>query len=84
MGVSVRRYRSSDRLAVVECMERFGDYSVPLDPLGRTRRMPGYGEWFTDKMLEKVDKNQGIVYIVEDKDRVVGFIAGIMPDQSRE
>ena len=84
VDVNIREYRSSDRVAVVECMERFGDYFVPLDPMKRTRRMPGYGEWFTDKMLEHVDRNQGLVYVVENQDRIVGFIAGIMPEQSRE
>jgi len=84
MDVNIRKYRSSDRPAVIECMERFGDYFVPLDPMRRTRRMPGYGEWSTDKMLEEVEKNQGVVFVVEDKDGIVGFIAGVMPEQSRE
>lgn len=84
MKVRIRKYQLCDRPHIIECMERFGDYLATLDRLERTRRMPGYGEWFTNNMLQEVRKNNGLIYVVESEGRVVGFIAGIIIRQSEE
>jgi len=84
MKIKVRKYRSSDRPSIVQCMERFGDYLITVDHMKRQRRMPGYGEWFTSKMLEDVDKNNGLIYVVEKEARIVAFIAGTILGQSKQ
>ena len=84
MEINIRKYQSSDKPSTVKLMERFGDYLVSVDQMERTRRMPGYGEWFTKKMLEDVDKNNGLIYVVENEGRIVGFIAGVILKQSKE
>ncbi len=82
--MNIREYQSPDRPSVIRCMARFGDYLVTVDHMKRTRRMPEFGEWFTDKMLEDVGKNNGVIYVVENEGRIVGFVAGIILRQSRQ
>lgn len=82
--MEIKKYRSSDRQSIVKCMERFGDYLAAVDGMQRARRMPGYGEWFTGKMLEAVDKNSGLIYVVENDGQIVGFIAGVIRAQSTQ
>lgn len=84
MKKNIRKYQPSDKPSIIKCMERFGDYLVTVDQMKRTRRMPGLGEWFTSKMLEEVDKNNGVIYVVENEGRIAGFIAGITLRQSKE
>jgi len=84
MKTNIRKYQPSDEASVIECMERFGDYIADLDPMKRTRQMPGSDEWFTRKMIDDVDRNNGIIYVVESERKIVGFIAGIILKQTEE
>jgi len=82
--VSIRKYQSSDKPSIVKCMEEFGDYLAAIDSMKRTRCMPGFGEYFTQKMLDETDKNNGVIYVAEHEGRIIGFIAGIILRQSKE
>jgi len=84
MKIDIRKYKPSDKPSIVRLMEKFGDYLVTIDQMKRTRRMPDYSEYFTNKMLEDVNKHTGIIYIAENEGRIVGFIAGMIPRQSQE
>lgn len=83
-STNIRKYRPTDRLSVVECMGSFGDYLVTIDSMKRQRRMPGFGEFFTQKMLESVDSNEGFVYVAEREGQIIGFAAGVIMRQSKE
>jgi GNAT superfamily N-acetyltransferase len=84
MIVELREYRSSDKQHIVEFMEESQDYLVSVDHMKRLRRMPEYGKSYTQRLFEKVDKNDGIAYVAEHEGRLVGFIAGLIHAQSRE
>lgn len=84
MKIDIREYKPSDEASVIKCMEMFGDYFVDLDPMKRTRQMPGSGGWFTRKMIDDVDRNNGVIYVVESERKIVGFIAGIILKQTEE
>jgi len=84
MRTSIREYQPSDKPSIVECMDRFGDYLVTVDPMKRQRRMPGFGEWFTRKMLDEVGKNNGVIYVAESNGQIVGFIGGVILRQTEE
>jgi len=81
--VNIRKYRSSDRPSIVKCMEDFGNYLAAIDELKRTRLMPQYGEYFTQKLLENIHRNKGLIYVAEHEGRIVGFIGGIILRQSK-
>jgi GNAT superfamily N-acetyltransferase len=84
MEVAIREYCGSDKRALVRIMEELQDYLVSIDDLKRERRMPEYGENYTERTLQNVAKNNGIIYVAEDRGRIVGLVAGIMPEQTRE
>jgi GNAT superfamily N-acetyltransferase len=84
MEVAIREYRVSDKAAFVELMEELQDYLVSLDDLKRMRRMPEYGESYTERTLQNVAKNNGVIYVAETKGRIVGLVVGIIHEQTRE
>ena len=57
MKVKIREYQGSDRGAFVKLMEEFMDYIASIDDLKRIRRMPEFGESFTQRTLQKVAEN---------------------------
>jgi ribosomal protein S18 acetylase RimI-like enzyme len=75
---------ASDRPRIVKCMEELQDYLVKVDEMKFTRRMPEYGEHFTEKLLQEVRDKNGRIYVSLDEGRIVGFIAGIVYEWSTE
>ena len=84
MKVAIREYRASDRVSLVRLMEELQDYLVSIDDLKRMRRMPEYGESYTERTLQNVAKNNGIIYVAETEGRIVGLVVGIIPVQTKE
>ena len=84
MKVKIREYRESDRTALVKLMEQLMDYIVSMDDLKRTRRMPEFGESYTERTLQKAAENSGIIYVAEDDVEVIGIVVGIIPKQTNE
>lgn len=84
MSIIIRDYQDSDRPALEKLFDDFQDYLAALDPLDRLRRLPGYGEKYTEKILDGVKKNQGHIFVAEDEGKVVGFITGIIKKQDDE
>ena len=84
MIVNIREYRSSDRTVFVDLMEESQDYLVSIDDLKRLRRMPQYGESYTERTLQDVAKNNGVIYLAESEGRVVGLVVGIIHEQTKE
>jgi GNAT superfamily N-acetyltransferase len=84
MKVAIREYRFADRTEFIRLMEELQDYLVSIDDLKRERRMPEYGESYTERTLQNVAKNNGIIYVAESEGRIVGLVVGIMPEQTKE
>jgi len=84
MKVAIREYRYDDRTEFIRLMEELQDYLVSIDDLKRERRMPEYGESYTERTLQNVAKNNGIIYVAESEGRIVGLVVGIMPEQTKE
>jgi hypothetical protein len=84
MKIRIRQHRSSDGSAFLKLVEQLQDYLVSVDDMKRLRRMPEYGESYTRRTLEKVAKNNGIIYIAKTEGRLVGLVVGIIPEQTRE
>ncbi len=84
MEAAIREYCDSDKTSFVRLMEELQDYLVSIDDLKRMRRMPEYGESYTERTLQNVAKNNGNIYIAETKERIVGLVVGIIPEQTKE
>jgi len=84
MKAKVREYRESDRAALVTLLEQLLDYQASVDDRKRLRRMPGFGESFARRMLRKVAKKNGRIYVAEAGSKVVGAVIGIVIEQTKE
>jgi len=82
--VKIRKYRESDRTALVRLLEELMDYIASIDDLKRIRRMPEFGESYTRRTLQKVAENNGIIYVAELGGELVGAVMGTMPEQTEE
>ena len=84
MDIKIRQYKESDWHEVVGLMNKLQDFLINLDPLNIIRRMDGYGESYTKRFLEKVEKNKGAIYIAEIDGCIIGLIGGIIEKQTEE
>ena len=60
------------------------DYLIKLDPLKRLRRLPEYGEVYTNNLLKKIEKGDGIIYVAKIEGAPVGIIAGILDNWNKD
>jgi len=82
--LEIRKFKPSDKKLFIEFVEESQDYMASIDNMKRTRRMADYGADYTHRILETVRKSQGAVYIAERQGEVIGLIAGIIAQQSKE
>jgi ribosomal protein S18 acetylase RimI-like enzyme len=82
--VKIRKYRESDRNALAKLLEELMDYIASIDDLKRIRRMPMFGESYTQRMLQRVAENNGIIYVAELEGELAGAAIGTMPEQTEE
>ena len=71
-------YQQHDRQDVVWLFERFQDFLVDVDPLGRLQRPPGYGDAALQRTLKQVAEYNGVFYVAHDQGSVIGFIVAIV------
>jgi ribosomal protein S18 acetylase RimI-like enzyme len=82
--VTIRPYFPGDRSQLETLAEEYADYFVEIDPLRRSRKMPGYAESLVAKMIRETEVKPGAIFVAEDSDRIVGFIAGVVEQSTSE
>ncbi len=83
MNTSIRQYNENDKESLIELMNKLQDYLISIDPLKRMRRLLGYGENYTGQLLSKTKNHDGIIFLAEIGNKVVGCIAGAIEEQSK-
>ncbi|MBI4164060.1 MAG: GNAT family N-acetyltransferase [Candidatus Aenigmarchaeota archaeon] len=83
MNIIIKKYKESDFGDLVELMEELQDFIVNIDPMKRLRRLPLYGKIYTDDLLKKIKQNQGIIFLAEHQNKVIGCVAGIIEKQTK-
>lgn len=73
-----------NRETLKNLIEELMDFVVATDPIKRIRRLDNYGQVAVRKLLEKIDKQEGEIYLAEVKDKIVGYIAGFPTTQSED
>lgn len=77
--VIIRQYRDADRAALVRCMEQLQRHQQSLDRWGKIRKLTaGFGERYVTGLLERMKKEEDIVFVAEDAGNVVGCVAGVI------
>lgn len=84
MKITFKQYRKSNFEDLEKCMEKLQDFLVDIDPLKRLRRLPAYGKNYTKNLIKKIFKQEGLIILAYDKEKIVGCIAGVIEKQSKE
>lgn len=82
--MSIRDFQNNDKGQIISLMSEFGDYLEKLDPMNRTDFAENGAEYFTDKLLADTRKNNGTIYVAEEKGLITGFIGGYVAKQREE
>lgn len=84
MDIQLRTYEEKDATQVAALMQKFHQLLEGIDPNGRLRTLPGYGEYLLKQVLENTKEN-GVFYVATDGDTIVGCAGGkILPESSSE
>ena len=73
-GARFRPYEAGDRDALIALFEEFQDGFVEMDPLQRTRRIPGYGEAALAEVVRVGHEESGLFAVAEDESGIIGFV----------
>ncbi|MDD2515978.1 MAG: GNAT family N-acetyltransferase [Candidatus Gracilibacteria bacterium] len=82
--IKTREYSEKDYINLIECVEKLQDHIISVDNLGINIRSPEYGEYYTNNFLKKIKENQGIIYVVYDEEKMIGFIGFIIEESCPE
>lgn len=82
----IRKYRTEDSEALIGLCQEFGLYMQSLDKphLDLMIVKDDYGKELLERTLANAEANQGVIYVAEIEDKVVGFIAGIIKTLGEE
>jgi len=84
MEIIIRQYEERDRAALIECMLKEQKYLVGLDTLKRFEVRDDGAERYVEWLLSEVAKNDGVVLMALDGEKVVGAGIGFINEQDEE
>ncbi len=84
MNTSIREYTDKDKPELVRCMEALQDFEIGIDNLKRKRRLLGFGKDKTNKLLKRIAKKQGKIFLAIDGKSICGCVAGAIEKQTKE
>lgn len=74
-NITIREYTEADAAQIAALMDEFHKHLEGIDPNGRLRTLPGYGEYLLTQVRENVQEN-GVLRVAVDGNRIVGFAGG--------
>ena len=77
--MKIRIYRKTDKEGVSHLIEEMKDAMISFDKIGEYDRKKGFGEASLKDMLKGVSQKMRILYIAEDKGKIIGYIIGTLP-----
>lgn len=81
---TIREYQPSNRKQILELMQEFSNFYIPLNPYNRVPHKPGVATYFTNRMIRKAKNKHGKVYVAVNKDRVIGLISFYLRKQPKQ
>lgn len=84
MDIQIRKFQYADLQHIEQLVNNFEDYLADIDNLKMLRRFDGKsGKEYTAIVLEKVKKEQGCSFVALDSDTIIGFVMGMLEEQTR-
>jgi len=84
MEISIRDYQHNDESIIAKMFYDFSTHLRDMDPMKRIPEVEGYGEKWMKVILDKVTKRNGKIYIAEVGTTIVGFVVGVINEQTEE
>lgn len=84
MNISYREYIETDKDKLLELANKLEEYAKSVDNLHRVKNLPGFAELSLKETLENVNKYQGKIWFAEDEEIIVGYIIGVIWEQSEK
>jgi ribosomal protein S18 acetylase RimI-like enzyme len=84
MDIKIQPFSEKHTEGVVALMNDFRDFLISIDPNGRFRRLPGYGEYALKEELANTTNDRGVLLVALDGDKTIGFSVAFLLKKSRE
>lgn len=85
MTAEIRKYRDADRADLIASITGLQAYIASLDDLKRARQPTDFdADRYVQRLLEKVKAHQGAIYLADDGGKLIGCIAGIIPENTED
>ena len=82
MDVKFIEYEDKDKDMLLELANKLEEFAKSLDPIKRVKNSPGFIESSVAETLENVKKYQGKIWLAIDDEKTVGYIVGVIWEQS--
>ena len=82
--ITIETYKPKDKETLFVLIEELQDYLVQIDPLKRLHRLPGYSKKYIENLLNKIEKQKGVIFLAMDENIPLGFIAGVVEKQDKD
>lgn len=77
----IREYRPSDKDAIHVLIQSLQDHVAEMDPLMLNKYGPAFlVEEYIEYLVSRVARENGMIYIAEKENEIVGCIAGVVQD----
>jgi ribosomal protein S18 acetylase RimI-like enzyme len=81
---TIRPFNPQDKQGIIALMSEFGQYLDTLKPNNRLFQQADGASFFADKLIEDTASKNGIIYVVEDSKKMIGFIGGFIRIPSKD
>lgn len=80
--MEIKDYKEIYRAEVESLFTEFLEYFLTINTLKMVKRTKNYGRKYLAALFKKMKPHQGKMYVALEKGRMVGFVAGMVDEQS--
>lgn len=81
-NLTFREYTEADKTALLDLSNKLEEYAKSVDPLKRVKNFPGFNDLSVEETLNNVKKYQGKILLAQKDQTTVGYIVGVIWEQS--
>lgn len=83
--ITIRSFTTADRLILIQLMTELQNYIAAIDPLQRNRAADDFdAQAYIDQLQSTLQRESGILFVAEENDALLGFIAGSIPEDAED
>ena len=80
---TIRTYTPADYETILRLMNELQSYVASLDQLGKMRKISDFdAKKYVDHLLGKIQRDNGVIFVAEEQEKVAVFIAGTIPEET--